>query len=76
MSDLCHDRQVVVRKKPHCSMGLGPLSLQELPQQPLHLTVPGVGTLHRFFGVKTAENGKSDLFDCTITASRKNTISA
>lgn len=36
-------------------MGLGPLPLQELPQQPLHLAVPGVGAFHRLLCVESIE---------------------
>lgn len=42
-----------MRKEPHGPVGLGSLSLQELSQQPLHLPVSGVGTLHRLLRVKT-----------------------
>lgn len=42
-----------MRKKPHGSVGLGSLSLQELSQQPLHLPVSGVCTFHCLLRVKT-----------------------
>lgn len=55
VSDLWHDRQVVMRKEPHGSVGLGSLSLQEFSQQPLHLPVPGVCTLYCLLCVKTTK---------------------
>lgn len=42
-------------KEPHGPVGLGPLPLQELPQQPLHLAVPGVGAFHRLLCVESIE---------------------
>ena len=42
-----------MRKEPHGPVGLGSLSLEEFPQQPLHLPVSGVCTLHRLLRVKT-----------------------
>lgn len=56
ISDLGHDREVVVRLQPHSSVGLGSLPLQELSQQPLHLPVSGVCTFHRLLCVKTVNN--------------------
>lgn len=41
-------------EEPH-PVGLGPLPLQELPQQPLHLAVSGVGALHRLLCVESIE---------------------
>ena len=52
-SDLWHDGEVVMREKPHSSVSLGSLPLQELSQQPLHLPVSGVCTLHRLLCVET-----------------------
>lgn len=45
-------------KEPH-PVGLGPLPLQELPQQSLHLAVPGVGAFHRLLCVESIE-GRSE----------------
>lgn len=42
-----------MRKKPHGSVGLGSLPLQELSQQPLHFAVSGVCTFHCLLRVKT-----------------------
>lgn len=42
-------------KEPHGPVGLGPLPLQELPQQSLHLAVPGVGAFHRLLCVESIE---------------------
>lgn len=42
-----------MREKPHSPVGLGSLPLQELSQQPLHLPVSGVCTLHRLLRVET-----------------------
>lgn len=54
-SDLGHDGEVVVRLQPHGAVGLGSLPLQQLPQQPLHLAVSGVCTLHRLLCVETVK---------------------
>ena len=56
---LSHDGQVVVGGEPHGPAGLGPLPLKELPQQPLHLAVAGIRTLHRLLGVQTGSGADS-----------------
>lgn len=44
-----------MRKKPHSSMCLGSLPLQEFSQQPLHLAVSGVCTFHCLLRVKAIQ---------------------
>lgn len=59
-----------MRKEPHGSVGLGSLSLQELPQQSLHLPVPGVSTFHCLLCVKSIKRSERTLQNPQFAAAR------